>query len=236
MGLDEGLVAACAAAKRLIQAVDNIWASAPPHGQERWQELFAAAADLLLSAKRAEEAAGDRPDVSAALRHLVNAGAALAPPPSVGTAGYPTDVYLGHFAEHYSDLRSAFHSRLLQLAALTWPAPAAPTSAVAAPEEAPLTGAGSADGADIEARRAQAAGGGQAPPYLPDQYVTLDKMAALVNRSKKTLERYKSRGELPSPDVEGGGGRADEWIWRRIRPWLQQKFKRQLPERYPSLR
>jgi hypothetical protein len=46
----------------------------------------------------------------------------------------------------------------------------------------------------------------------PDQYVTLDQAAAMVHRSKRTLERYKRRKSdpLPDPDISGGGGRADE--------------------------
>jgi hypothetical protein len=70
------------------------------------------------------------------------------------------------------------------------------------------------------------------------QYVTLDQAAALVSRSKRTLEKYKQREKnpLPSPDVEGGGGRPDEWRWTRIRPWLEQEFGRSLPEQYPSQR
>jgi hypothetical protein len=68
------------------------------------------------------------------------------------------------------------------------------------------------------------------------QYVTLDQMAALVSRSKKTLERLKTRKDnpLPSPAVEGGGGKADEWIWSEVRPWLEQEFRRPLPERLPA--
>lgn len=38
------------------------------------------------------------------------------------------------------------------------------------------------------------------------QFVTLDQMAALVNRSKKTLERWLRDDKLPAPDVKGGGG------------------------------
>jgi hypothetical protein len=71
----------------------------------------------------------------------------------------------------------------------------------------------------------------------PLQYVTLDQMAAILQRNKRTLERLKTRrtNPLPLPDVEGGGGRADEWLWHKIRPWLEQESKRILPERYPGL-
>jgi hypothetical protein len=63
-------------------------------------------------------------------------------------------------------------------------------------------------------------------------------MAAMVNRSKRTLERLKGQrnNPLPTPDVEGGGGRADEWLWARIRPWLVQEYKKQLPEHFPAAR
>jgi hypothetical protein len=68
------------------------------------------------------------------------------------------------------------------------------------------------------------------------QYVTLDQIAAIVAKSKRTLEKWKSRkiNPLPGPDIEGGGGKADEWNWARIRPWLEENTKRKLPDRYPS--
>lgn len=70
------------------------------------------------------------------------------------------------------------------------------------------------------------------------QYVTLGQMAALVQRSKRTLEKWKARRKnpLPPPDIEGAGGRPDEWDWSKVRPWLEQDSKRQLPNRFPSLR
>lgn len=68
------------------------------------------------------------------------------------------------------------------------------------------------------------------------QYVRLDQMAAVVNRSKRTLERLKTLGELPVPDVDGGGGMPDEWIWKTVRPILQAKYGKVLPERFPSSR
>jgi hypothetical protein len=73
----------------------------------------------------------------------------------------------------------------------------------------------------------------------PEQYVTLDQAAALVNRSKKTLERYlrnpKSKAaQMPAPDVEGFGGKPHEWRWGTLRPWLEKTFGKKLPERLPS--
>jgi hypothetical protein len=76
----------------------------------------------------------------------------------------------------------------------------------------------------------------QETPPGEKRHVTLDQMAGLVNRSKRTLERYKTKGHLPPPDVEGGGGRPDEWLWPRVRPWLEKQFGRDLPERFPRLR
>jgi hypothetical protein len=77
-----------------------------------------------------------------------------------------------------------------------------------------------------------------ATPCVPVQYVTLDQCAAVVNRSKKTLERLKSRKTNPLPDAEvsGGGGKPDEWLWAIIRPWLEQEFHRPLPQQFPSRR
>lgn len=67
---------------------------------------------------------------------------------------------------------------------------------------------------------------------VEEDYVTLDQMAAIVHRSKRTLEKKK----LPEPDIEGGGGKPHEWLWSRIRPWLQTEFGRELPEIYPGHR
>jgi hypothetical protein len=70
------------------------------------------------------------------------------------------------------------------------------------------------------------------------QHVTLDQVAALVNKSKRTLERYKRRKNdpLPDPDIPGGGGHADEWEYPAIRPWLERTFHRKLPAQIPRLR
>jgi hypothetical protein len=70
------------------------------------------------------------------------------------------------------------------------------------------------------------------------EYVTLDQMAAVVNRSKRTLERFKTRkrNPLPPPNVEGGGGKPDEWIWSEVRPWLEAESGKNLPEHFPGTR
>jgi hypothetical protein len=70
------------------------------------------------------------------------------------------------------------------------------------------------------------------------QYITLDQAAALINRKKKTLERYLNdpsykKFQMPQPEVEGGGGKPHEWLWSTLRPWLESTFARKLPERFP---
>lgn len=70
----------------------------------------------------------------------------------------------------------------------------------------------------------------------PPQYVTLDQMAAISGKSKRSLERWITHGKLPSPDVEGGGGKANEWLWSEVREILERETKKPMPERYPTLR
>lgn len=67
-------------------------------------------------------------------------------------------------------------------------------------------------------------------------FVTLDKMAAMVQRSKRTLEKLKTRAAnpLPKPIVAGGSGKPAEWIWDDVRPWLEREFGKKLPEQYPG--
>ncbi len=43
--------------------------------------------------------------------------------------------------------------------------------------------------------------------------VTLDQAAGMVHKSKRTLEREKTKGTLPPPSVEGGGGKADLYFY-----------------------
>ncbi len=63
-------------------------------------------------------------------------------------------------------------------------------------------------------------------------YVTLQQIAATVNRSKRTLEGYKS--EMPAPAIKGGDGQPAEWDWNEIRPWLEAKFQRKLWSVFPA--
>jgi len=70
----------------------------------------------------------------------------------------------------------------------------------------------------------------------PDDLVTLDQAAAVVGQSKRTLERYLQREDLPTPDLPGGGGKPHRWYWSNLRPKLQEHFRPDLPARYPASR
>jgi hypothetical protein len=76
------------------------------------------------------------------------------------------------------------------------------------------------------------AGTAAAPLSTPRQLVDLDQIAALVRRSKRTLEKYTRR--MPAPVVEGGGGRAHLWDYPTVRPWLIATFRVPLPEQLPD--
>ncbi len=66
-------------------------------------------------------------------------------------------------------------------------------------------------------------------------HVTLSQAAAVVSRGKRTLERWaREDPEFPLPDVDGGGGKPNEWKWTRLRPYLEAKTERNLPEWFPS--
>jgi hypothetical protein len=71
------------------------------------------------------------------------------------------------------------------------------------------------------------------PLSLRPQWVTLNQMAAVVHRSKRTLERF--RRHMPAPRVLGRRGRPHLWDWPEVRPWLEATFGLQLPERYPGI-
>ncbi len=74
--------------------------------------------------------------------------------------------------------------------------------------------------------------------FDPSQIVTLDQMAAMVSRKKRTLEEWQQKDdEFPLPKVEGGGGRASLWVWAEIVDYLRKKAGIQmLPDRFPSVR
>ena len=66
--------------------------------------------------------------------------------------------------------------------------------------------------------------------------IDMDQAAALVSRSKKTLERKLNNGTMPQPDIEGGGGKKHEWEYAKLRPWLEATYCRMLPDRPPHTR
>ena len=81
------------------------------------------------------------------------------------------------------------------------------------------------------------------PPAVPlsgakqvehECYVTRDMLANYLRCHKKKLERLSKEGKLCDPDIEGGGGKAHQWKYSRIRPYLETEFARQLPERWPG--
>ncbi len=69
-----------------------------------------------------------------------------------------------------------------------------------------------------------------------DDLVTLDQAAAVVGRSKRSLELYLQRGDLPRPDLPGGGGKAHRWYWNTLRPALEKHFRPDLPLKFPASR
>jgi hypothetical protein len=71
-----------------------------------------------------------------------------------------------------------------------------------------------------------------------DTYVTLKQAAAMVQRSKDTLERLVTDGKLPPPDIrtKPKSGKPHEWKWSTIRPALEAEYKRALPEVFPTIR
>jgi hypothetical protein len=64
-----------------------------------------------------------------------------------------------------------------------------------------------------------------------DDLVNLDEAAAIVHRSKRTLERHLSK--MPPPYVQGGGGKPSLWKWAELRIWLEKEFVPDLPKRFP---
>jgi hypothetical protein len=64
--------------------------------------------------------------------------------------------------------------------------------------------------------------------------VTLQQAAAIVNKTKSALVKRAKKSPMPLPEVEGGECRAAEWEWTTIRPWLEDQFKRKLPEKFPG--
>jgi hypothetical protein len=91
--------------------------------------------------------------------------------------------------------------------------------------------------ADDQTAGADASGSKTPPPADVPDLVTLNQAASMAHKSKRTLERYKTKGNLPDPAVEGGGGRAALYDWKVIRPWLESEFGiKKLPEEFPANR
>ncbi len=65
--------------------------------------------------------------------------------------------------------------------------------------------------------------------------VTLLQAAAIASRSKRTLERWQlDDHDFPLPICVGGGGKAAEWRWSDIRPYLEKRTGRRLPKVHPA--
>lgn len=85
-------------------------------------------------------------------------------------------------------------------------------------------------------RDAQRVSNTQSTDFPVPDYIDLDQAAALVNRVKKTLERaVKNDPSMPRPDIEGGGGKKNEWDYAKLKPWLETKYGRKLPARPPHV-
>lgn len=65
------------------------------------------------------------------------------------------------------------------------------------------------------------------------QRVTLDQMAAMVHRRKRSLERY--RNVIPGRLTRGSRGHMALWDWSLARGWLEEKFGVLMPERFPGI-
>lgn len=67
--------------------------------------------------------------------------------------------------------------------------------------------------------------------------VDLDQAAALVNRSKRTLERLQAdpTKNMPLPFIQGGGGKKSEWKYSELKLWLEKEFTRKLPDTPPHI-
>lgn len=69
-------------------------------------------------------------------------------------------------------------------------------------------------------------------PPPAEQLVTLDQCAAIIRRSKRTLEDL--RGRMPAARVRGRKGRQALWAWEDVRPWLEEYSGRSLPATFPA--
>lgn len=93
------------------------------------------------------------------------------------------------------------------------------------------------DGLDADLRAVEDAALGAIHCKPPDDYyVTLLQMAAVVGgTSKRTIRRLYDEGELPPPDIPAAKrGLAHQWRWAVVRPILEERFSRSLPETFPA--
>ncbi len=75
------------------------------------------------------------------------------------------------------------------------------------------------------------------PNTAPTDHVTLRQCAGIIKKNKRTLERWKEDDtNFPTPEVIGNDGTADEWLWTTIRPYLESKSNRKLPDIFPAHR
>lgn len=65
------------------------------------------------------------------------------------------------------------------------------------------------------------------PPELP-VLVTLNQVAAWVNRTPHALRHYRKQG-MPKPFIHGTKGKPNEYLWSEMRSWLEKVFGRRLP-------
>lgn len=65
------------------------------------------------------------------------------------------------------------------------------------------------------------------------ELISLDQMANVVGRKKRTFEDYD---DLPPPALKGHRGHVALWDWADVRPWLMRKFAlKRLPKRFPGV-
>ena len=62
--------------------------------------------------------------------------------------------------------------------------------------------------------------------------VTLQQVAPLIHRQKRTLERYLR--SMPLPTVQGSGGKASLWRWSELGPWLEKQFEIPMPKKFTA--
>jgi len=64
--------------------------------------------------------------------------------------------------------------------------------------------------------------------------VTLNQIAGIVKRGKRTMVKHQK--ELGAPQVKGGGGKPSLWRWKQVLPYLRKQFNPGLPDAFPANR